>query len=219
MNFRISPFHGIVVADMPQYTFEENRYFHLNDQCFQKLVARKPIIFLFGRFFRDYPNFEKHQNVIRQFFMPTVNIQTKVENFMGKARQGSDLIVGVHIRRGDYAQFAGGKYFFSQEDYSRILQLVEINIAARKMRFIICSNERVNEELFKAVDFILAPGHLVEDMYILSSCDLIIGPPSTYSTWAAFYGNKPIYQLTNVSQSPQSQDFKILASSLLYNFC
>jgi len=219
LNFRLSAAHGIVVADMPEYTFEENRYFDLNDQCFQKLVARKPIIFLFGRFFRDYPNFEKHQNVIRQFFMPTDNIQTKVENFMENARKGVDLIVGVHIRRGDYGQFLGGKYFYNQEDYCRTLQLVQLNIAVKKMRFIICSNETINEELFKGVDFIVGPGHLIEDMYVLSSCDLIIGPPSTYSTWAAFYGNKPICQLTSVSQSPQSQDFKILPSSLLYNFC
>ena len=148
LNIRISAFHGIVVADMPEYSFEENRYFQLNDPSFQKLVNQKPLTFLFGRFFRDYLNFEKHQNIIRQFFRPTARIQANVENFMGNARKGTDLIVGVHVRRGDYAQFVGGKYFYSQEDYCTILQLMQVNLPVKKMRFIICSNERINEGFF-----------------------------------------------------------------------
>ena len=36
--------------------------------------------------------------------------------------------------------------------------------------------------------------HLV-DMYALAGCDLIVGPDSTFSHWASFYGNVPIHIL------------------------
>jgi hypothetical protein len=30
------------------------------------------------------------------------------------------------------------------------------------------------------------------DLYSLARCDYVFGPPSTYSQWASFYGNKPL---------------------------
>ena len=32
----------------------------------------------------------------------------------------------------------------------------------------------------------------ITDLYGLSSCDYIMGPPSSYSQWASFVGNVPI---------------------------
>jgi hypothetical protein len=218
LNMQTSAFHGIVVADLPEFSFAENKYFHLSDKGFQTLASQKPMTFLFGRFFRDYPNFEKHQNVIRQFFRPNADLQANIDKFMENVRKDARLIIGVHIRRGDYAQFIGGKYFYPLESYLRILEKVQTNMEQEKIRFVLCSNEKIDRDLFKAIDFVLGPGHFVEDMYVLSACDLILGPPSTFSTWASFYGNKPICQLDREDQSPTKDDFKILSSHMLYNF-
>ena len=32
----------------------------------------------------------------------------------------------------------------------------------------------------------------IEDLYALSICDYILGPPSTFSMWASFYGGVPL---------------------------
>ena len=218
LNLRRSALHEIVVADMPEFKFGENRYYELDNPGFQQVVQQKNAIFLFGRFFRDYPNFQKYQNLIREFFRPIAGIQASVDRYMKVARKDADIVIGVHVRRGDYEQFAGGKYFYHQKDYCNALQLLQRNIPGQKIRFIICSNEQIQSELFKPVDFMIGPGHFIEDLYILSSCDLILGPPSTYSTWASFYGNKPLYQLVDLTQSPTLQDFVILPSHVLYNF-
>lgn len=38
-------------------------------------------------------------------------------------------------------------------------------------------------------------------MYLLARCDYIIDPPSTYTMWASFYGNVPLYMITDPTQS------------------
>jgi hypothetical protein len=54
--------------------------------------------------------------------------------------------------------------------------------------FFICSNEAIDPDSFK--DFLALSGqrHFIVDLYSLAACDVIIGPPSTFSQWAAFYG-------------------------------
>jgi hypothetical protein len=32
----------------------------------------------------------------------------------------------------------------------------------------------------------------VEDLYAFAGCDLLVGPPSTFTAWAAFYGEVPL---------------------------
>ena len=36
------------------------------------------------------------------------------------------------------------------------------------------------------------PGDPVGDLFALAGCDRVIGPPSTFSQWAAFFGDVPI---------------------------
>lgn len=49
---------------------------------------------------------------------------------------------------------------------------------------------------------------IIEDMYSLAECDYIIGPPSTYTMWASFYGEVPLYMVDNPSLKPVLSDFK-----------
>ena len=35
-------------------------------------------------------------------------------------------------------------------------------------------------------------GYPVENLYSLSKCDFLVGPPSSYIGWSAFYANKPL---------------------------
>ena len=38
-------------------------------------------------------------------------------------------------------------------------------------------------------------GNAVEDLYMLSVCDYLIGPPSTYSLVASMYKDVPLYRM------------------------
>jgi len=39
----------------------------------------------------------------------------------------------------------------------------------------------------------IGAGSAVGDMCALAKCDYIFGPLSTFSMWASFYGNKPLF--------------------------
>jgi hypothetical protein len=213
-----SPLHIIIIADLPEYQFGDGRCYELNSNTFQEIVKEKPIVFLFGRFFRDYMNFEKYKDVIRSYFTPTKEIQDKVSKLLNAARKNSDLVIGVHIRRGDYALFDNGRYFYSQEQYARKITILQANLAQKKITYILCSNDIIDGKVFEDVKFIIADGQPIEDMYTLSQCDLIMGPPSTFSAWAAFHGDKPLYQIKDINKIITVQDFINLPPQVLYNF-
>jgi hypothetical protein len=122
-----------------------------------------------------------------------------------------DKIIGVHIRRGDYLKYNEGKYYFADHDYKRfMLQCCDMN-PGKKIGFFLSSDEKINYDNFD--DFnICKPAFagVIEDLYSLSYCDLIIGPPSTFSEWASFYGKTPTYQIHSKEETLHPDKFKII---------
>ncbi len=73
----------------------------------------------------------------------------------------------------------------------------------------ICSDEPIPEEPFEGLDFLRGPGQLVEDMYSLAGCHYLLGPPSTFTLWASFYGEVPRYSLARPPRSLSWDEFRI----------
>lgn len=213
-----SPLHRIIVADLPEYKLGENKFYPLGSTDFQNLVSKVPIVFLFGRFFRDYSNFDKYQDVIRDYFTPTNVILQHVNQLVAGARENSDLLVGVHIRRGDYSEFMHGKYFYSHDQYLSKMLALKNQVHEKKIVYIVCSNEPIAADLFASINVRVGSGDPVEDMYLLAQCDFIMGPPSTFSSWASFWGKKPLYQMKDIDQPISFQNFLHLPPESLYNF-
>lgn len=205
--------YRITVADLPDYQFTDSRYFDLPG-----LKSPEGWHFLFGRFFRDYKNFERFQDVVRAYFTPVSGIRNDVDAFLRPLRQPGVVLVGVHMRKGDYKSFAGGKYYFSSEQYLAKMREVQSALKGQKVQFVVCSDERVNTEEFNGVDLVPGPGHLVKDLYVLAGCDLIMGPPSTFSRWASFYGQKPLCTLSDVNTPVDIRSFAMLPLHILTNF-
>ena len=49
----------------------------------------------------------------------------------------------------------------------------------------------------------------VGDLYALARCDYIMGPPSTYTQWASFYGNAPLFHLFTSSGHLELGKFRV----------
>jgi hypothetical protein len=47
------------------------------------------------------------------------------------------------------------------------------------------------------------------DLYALAKYDYILGPLSSYSQWASFYGNKPLYQLSGSKDRLDHGKFRV----------
>jgi hypothetical protein len=63
--------------------------------------------------------------------------------------------------------------------------------------FVICSDGEVDENEFLGLNYIKGPGTEVEDLYCLAGMDTIIGSNSTFGSWAAYYGNIPLFHFSH----------------------
>ncbi|MFN3405095.1 MAG: alpha-1,2-fucosyltransferase [Cytophagaceae bacterium] len=135
------------------------------------------------------------KELIDDSFVPLDKYLLRYKQLFADCRVVNDILVAVHIRRGDYKEFMNGIYFFEDEVYRDYMKKFAGFFEGKKVVFILCSNEAITIEAFNGLDCRISGGNFVEDNYILSQCDFIIGPPSTYSMWASFFGDSPLYFL------------------------
>lgn len=174
-------------------TVSHHRLFLLDDNpkaidVFQSSM----VIFVSGLQFRDITSIIKHGDEIRAYFRPARPFAEAVNLLIKTIRKNCEVLIGIHIRRGDYANHLGGRYCFEVKNYIGIIDNLKALFPDRKVGFLICSNEKLNRDLFGGANCSFGTGHFFEDMYALASCDYIVGPPSTFSLWASFYGQVPL---------------------------
>ena len=140
---------------------------------------------------------------LKKIFRPKEEITRKAESLIQDLRRSHDIIVGVHIRRGDYATWNNGRFFYSLEEYHQFMLRIQSLYKDQKTAFFISSNEDFSLDLFDGchcVRFNNEPSAAVLDLYTLSICDRIIGPFSSYSRWASFMGEVPLCFLETKDQ-------------------
>jgi hypothetical protein len=147
-----------------------------------------------GLYFFNSDAATRHIKLIREYFQPVQAIAENVRQNVDVARGRGDLLVGVHIRHGDYQSFCNGIMFYSFEEYAELMRVFRDQIFPEKrVTFLVASNVEVPEAPFKEFEYTLASGHFVADVYALAECNYLLGPPSTFSEWASFYGGVPRY--------------------------
>ncbi len=167
----------------------------LEGDQFRSAVESGRTLLLQGWRFRGPRLLQEHWSQIREFFSISPFDQEAIRRTMHQARRESDLVIGVHIRRGDYAQFQGGRYCFEDQLYAEWMHSVCEQLPGRKVQFLVCSHEQLNLKNFSGLNITPGPGSALRDMYALAETDWMMGPPSTFTTWAAFVGQKPRAEL------------------------
>ena len=147
---------------------------------------------------------------IQRLYHPHKNITDKGETLISEMKQQSDMVIGVHIRRGDYVNWNNGRFFYSLEEYHQFLLRIQQLYKDKKIAFFISSNEDFPLDIFKGCDcrrFDKEPSGAILDLYTLSICDRIIGPFSSYSRWASFIGEVPLCFLETKEQQFTEENF------------
>lgn len=175
-------------------------------------AARKPLLekrltLVAGLNFRDISGIEKHLNKIREYFKPIRAHQQRVDSVIKRARQDCDVLVGVHIRQGDYETHLGGRYFYDINVFKSFITRIENLMPDRRVGFLVCSNGELDPQDFVEHTVTFGPGHIVEDMYSLAACEYIVGPPSTYSLWASLYGGARLHFIQDPEADVSIDDF------------
>lgn len=174
--------------------------------AFMARIKRRPITFIRMDSYFDlskivFPPTE----TIRRHFTPDPEVLSTVREHARHAKGDADVLIGVHIRRGDYDVHLGGRHYFPAEFYREAMDRVAALFPNRRVAFLLCSNEKQSLELFAPLRVTPGPGTLLGDLYCLAECDYLLGPPSTYSLWAAYYARKPVCQMFR-REAPSSLD-------------
>ena len=166
----------------------------------QSRMAEAKVVFVHGWRIRAPESVQRQANVIREYFRPIAELEQASRQPVERLRQNADVVVGVHVRLGDNWKWHGGKYYFPVSQYVTWMNELAGQFPGRKVAFLVCSDEPRNEVEFPGLSVELGPGSVVGDIYALARCDYIMGPPSTYTQWASFYGNHPMLSLDSGNQ-------------------
>lgn len=206
---RISTLLNITFLDVTQKTHSEECYDMTNPDYINLATSSNLLIIKDAWLFRDFINLKKHADHVRTFFTPIERHSSAVSELISRARDGCELLVGIHIRQGDYKRWQGGKYHFITSEYAAIMRRFASTMPEKRIRFLICSNEKQDEIIFQGLNYVLGNNNQLEDMYAFAQCDLLIGPPSTYTAWASFYGSVPLFTLRNATDQIHIDGFHI----------
>jgi hypothetical protein len=172
------------------------------------LILLSRISIIRGYYIYTHPStLIRHAEKIRKRLALVVK-QSEFAYISDKRIEESSLIVGVHIRRGDYKEYLGGKYFFPISMYEDLARSLVVNSSERRFVFLVCSDEYISDNVFSGMNWIRGPGTSLGDFYALSLCDLVIGPVSTFNRLSAFLGGIPRFEIQKPINSLRFSDFK-----------
>ena len=171
----------------------------------EDIMLQKRMLVVTGWEAHWYDLFLKYKSEILALFAFRPEIEEKVVETMNHG----DMILGVHIRRGDYATFYDGKFFFSDEQYVGVIRRFLALHPDRQVRVFICGNDpKLDKDYYRQelplCEVVFPDGNPGEDLCLLSHCDYLIGAPSTFSLVAAMYHDRPLYWMMD-ADAPLSE--------------
>ena len=181
----------------------------LDGPACQETIGAAKIVFVRGWWLRAPALVQKHGDKIRAYFRPANTFETAVAAAIEPLRRDSDVVIGIHIRQGDYRGWQGGKYFFPASRYAAWMRELAAQFPDRKVGFFVCSDEPREAGEFAGLNVVLGAGSAVGDVYALARCDYILGPKSTFTQWASFYGEKPLLQVCDNQETAKLEKFRI----------
>ena len=183
-----------------------------HEDCDREALERKMLrhrhIVVSGWHARWYDLFQKYRDEITDLFTLDSQYTEPVKAKMQKVEQGSTgsiVRLGVHIRRGDYRIFHDGKYLYDDEVYQRHIRRFMMLHPGKAIHVYIATNDHeVKESSYQeqcpGAHVHCLGGSSPEDLFMLSECDYLIGPPSTYSLVAAMYRDIPLYRMDETDE-------------------
>jgi len=114
-----------------------------------------------------------------------------------QARNAGSKVVGLHVRRGDYSSWQGGRYCFSDYSYASVVRSVRSEFLRQgdDCFLVVFTNDVVVPSCGQDLT---ARGRWFADLIAMQNCDLLVGPPSTFTLWASYSASVPYIHLESV---------------------
>jgi hypothetical protein len=152
---------------------------------------------------------KRHAQQIKAYFHPIEIHKRASRQIVERLRQSADVVIGIHVRRSDYRGWRDGQCFFPIPRYADWMRELAAQSPDRKVAFLVCSDEPRAAEEFPGLIVSFGSGTPIEDLFALAKCDLVFGPPSTFSQWASFYGDVPLFHVHNPDTRLDRERFRV----------
>lgn len=159
------------------------------------------IVFCSGWRFRRADLVEKYREDYQRQFRPDIDIKKLEADFLKRDFIGQ-ILMGVHIRRGDYKEYAGGKFYFEDDIYINYINQL-LNLLNSDCKIILFTDDSsFNFQIYKDrfSNVCLSQCSVVEDHYLMSKCDYLLGAFSTFSLWASYIGGAKLYRVRDKNE-------------------
>ncbi len=181
----------------------------LDGPAYQEKIRPARIVFVYGWWLRTPNLVKKHGDKIRAYFRPVPESQNASRAAIEPLRRAADIVIGVHIRQGDYRGWQGGKFFFPATRYAAWMNELAAQFPGRKVAFFVCSDEPRHAGEFPGLTVGFGTNSPVADIFALALCDYLLGTKSTFSQWASFYGEKPLLQVCDTNEPAKLDKFRV----------
>lgn len=151
---------------------------------------------------RYFDLFEKYKKEIVNLFSFSMKVERTVAKRFASVAAGV-IRLGIHVRRGDYASWCSGRYFYEDSQYVAVAKQFCQLFSGQSIKIYICGNDRnmdcgMYERELAPASVYFPCGTPAEDLCLLSHCDYLIGPPSTFSLVATMYHDARLYWMVDV---------------------
>lgn len=198
---------GITAIDIRKSHDAKDLVYDLCSDEFGNALHSYRNIFVKGWKFRDNEHLVKFHAEISNYFTPVDVIRQSAEKVMTQARERGEKVIGVHVRQGDYRAWKNGAHYYETEQYAHWMHEATALFPDEKIVLLVCASDPIDRRLFAGLNVVESPGSVIGDLHALSLCDVIIGPPSTFSTWASYIGRTPFCMLRHHRQKIATPDF------------
>lgn len=175
----------------------------------QAQIEDARVVFVYGWIFRAPGAMRRQAEKVRAYFRPIAEYERASTDAVAPLREDAEVVIGVHIRQEDYRHWRKGTCFFTIPQYASWMRELADQFPGQKVSFLVCSDEPRRQEEFPGLPVGFGPGSPMGDLYALAKCDYIVGPLSSYSQWASFYGDKPLYQLSDSKDRLDRRKFRV----------
>jgi hypothetical protein len=187
VNLRIHTFPHVALAD--------NDMADIDEPNARQYLLDSSLVFLTGFYHTAADSLSKHAGDIRRLFQPHDSVRLRAELAIARAREQAQVVMGVHIRHGDYRTYCDGLMFYASEEYAEFMRYLTRLWPSRQVSFVVCSDEPQPAHVFDGLAVVRGPGDTYGDLHALALCDYIVGPSSTFSRWASFWGQTPLWMM------------------------
>lgn len=181
----------------------ENKFVNTDTIDFPKILSSKRIIFFYGFLFgdRDFSLINNQRKYLSHLFLFSDHIKKKCIEIIKLINKKK--IIGVCMRQGDYKDYSKGNFFLSDSEYHNLVSRLQIQYPDHGF-FIACEEEKND---FQINNTFISYQNPALNLCVLSYCDILIGPPSTFMTWAAFYRDSAVCYIDKFTWDRQHYTF------------